>query len=105
MRFKQFTVKKQINFKNGNSLEVGQRVDVAIEKVDWRYILHIHSGSDEYRCSKRVLVSLGIKEPSLKTLEKCNNDGWCKSIFGKRVEPDGHDEYGSPSWLLLIGVI
>jgi len=45
------------------------------------------------------------KIPSFNTLERWMNDGVCKTPTGARVEPDGHDEYGSPSWLLVLGLI
>lgn len=45
------------------------------------------------------------KVPTIKTLQKWTNDGVCKTPFGKRVEPDGHDEFGAPSWLLIAGLI
>ena len=46
-----------------------------------------------------------FKAPSMRTLEKWVNDGICKSVLGKTVEPDGYDEDGSPSWLLALGMI
>ena len=46
------------------------------------------------------------KPPTLKTLEKWEFDsGTCKTVLGKKTEPDGTDEYGSPSWMLVMGVI
>jgi len=53
----------------------------------------------------RVRVSSAFRAPSVSTLEKWSNDGVCKSVLGKRVEPDGEDENGSPSWLLALGLI
>jgi hypothetical protein len=32
-------------------------------------------------------------------------DGVVKAQDGCRVEPDGHCEHGSPSWLLVIGIV
>ena len=46
-----------------------------------------------------------IKEPSMKSLEKWVSDGIGKSIIGKKVEPDGFDFNGMPSWLLVLGII
>ena len=45
------------------------------------------------------------KMPSLNKLEKMSNDGVCSTVTGKRVEPDGYGDDGSPSWLLVAGVI
>ena len=52
-----------------------------------------------------VRVSSAFREPSLKKLENWSNDGVCQSVLGERVEPDGWDSYGSPSWLLALGMI
>ena len=47
-----------------------------------------------------------IKQPSLSTIEKWESDrGMCKTILGAVTEPDGYDQYGSPSWMLVLGVI
>lgn len=53
----------------------------------------------------RVRVTSAFKSPSLNKLEKASDDGICPSVGGKRVEPDGWDENGSPSWLLALGMI
>lgn len=45
------------------------------------------------------------KPPSFKVMEKWSDDGVAKSVFGNRVEPDGWDHEGSPSWLLVLGMI
>jgi hypothetical protein len=45
------------------------------------------------------------KEPSLSTLEKWGSNGIAKSVLGAKVEPDGWDADGSPSWMLAVGVI
>jgi hypothetical protein len=50
-------------------------------------------------------MAFGIKRPSLKTLTKYTEEGISRSVFGKRVEPDGFDDEGSPSWLLAEGLI
>jgi len=46
-----------------------------------------------------------FKVPSLKTLEKWTFDSVCKSVSGKRCEPDGHGDDKSPSWLLALHMI
>ena len=46
-----------------------------------------------------------FKTPSLRTLTKAMNDGICPSITGARVEPDGYDSHGAPSWLIALGMI
>ncbi len=46
-----------------------------------------------------------LKTPSMKSLENWTNEGMCKSVFGSKVEADGHGVYGEPSWLLAMGMI
>lgn len=43
--------------------------------------------------------------PTLRTLEKWSNDGIARSTMGAKVEPDGTDANGAPSWLLALGMI
>ena len=44
------------------------------------------------------------KRPSQRTLEKYS-DCISKSVTGCKVEPDGYGPDGSPSWLLVLGLI
>lgn len=54
----------------------------------------------------RIRNAFRSKAPkSMKTLEKWAENGVAKSVLGKRVEPDGYDDEGSPSWLLVFGLI
>jgi len=54
---------------------------------------------------KTTRMALFFKAPTMKTLEKWSFDGVAKSVTGKRCEPDGHGNDGSPSWLLALGMI
>ncbi|MFA5409977.1 MAG: hypothetical protein WC343_14485 [Bacilli bacterium] len=45
------------------------------------------------------------KPPTETTLERWDNDGYCKALDGCRVEPDGTCEHGKPSWLIAMGMI
>jgi hypothetical protein len=45
------------------------------------------------------------KAPTTKTLEKWSYDGVARSVLNNKVEPDGWDHDGSPSWLLVYGII
>jgi len=46
------------------------------------------------------------KRPSLNTIEKWDWDrGACKTPTGAWTEPDGHDEFGCPSWQLIMGLV
>jgi len=45
------------------------------------------------------------KPPSTGKLTRMVYDGIASTVTGKRVEPDGHGTDGSPSWLLVMGLI
>lgn len=49
--------------------------------------------------------ALGKKPPGMGTMAKWVDEGVARSVLGRRVEPDGRDEHGSPSWLLALGLI
>ena len=46
-----------------------------------------------------------LKTPSVSTLERWSNNGTCKTVTGQVTEPDGTGMDGSPSWLLILGMI
>jgi hypothetical protein len=45
------------------------------------------------------------KPPTMKTLNKWSWDGIARSVLNQKVEPDGWDCFGSPSYLLVYGII
>ena len=45
------------------------------------------------------------KPPGMNSLTRMMNDGISTTPTGKRTEPDGHGDDGSPSWLLVMGLI
>lgn len=45
------------------------------------------------------------KVPGLRTLEKYSSEGVAKTVTGERTEPDGYGSDGSPSWMLVVGII
>lgn len=46
-----------------------------------------------------------IKQPSINTLQRWDEDGICNTVFGEKTEPDGYGPEGEPSWLLAMGMI
>jgi len=56
-------------------------------------------------CTHASVCRPGRKGPSLTTLEKWDARGGCKTPSGAWVEPDGRDQHGCPSWLLILGFI
>ena len=45
------------------------------------------------------------KPPTIKTLQKYSWDGIAKTVTGCKTEPDGYGPDGSPSWMLVVGII
>lgn len=56
-------------------------------------------------CGKLHNLFAEIERPSIQDLWDAFNTGSCPSILGERVEPDGWDSEGSPSWMIALGLI
>ena len=104
------TNNKEIKFKSGLVIPVGTNLTVTF--IAGQTVAELTGGSAgavpvslKLRCSSLPRYFSRFKEPSLKTMEKWSFDGVAKSMLGKRVEPDGYDEEGSPSWMLVAGII
>lgn len=105
---KSTTKMKMVASKIGITIESGESVEVT-KPSDLDNIVRVRTDD-----GRRILVLARnahkkltgfVKEPSMKVLEKWINDSTAKSITGKKVEPDGYDEDGFPSWLLVLGLI
>ena len=103
-----FIAKTTVNLKSGTIIREGSRIEAtwdqdgsvlsAIVKVDGQQL--------EKRVTNRVILALmNKKAPTYATLQKWDNAGYCRTILGNKTDPDGRDEYGSPSWLLAMGMI
>jgi len=110
------TTKKPLKSKSGFEIKAGERVIVNSfvnkegKKIDSYLEVLKKENKDEGRIIIRTISANNylngfIKAPSIKQLEKMNNDGIAKTITGKKTEPDGYGDDGSPSWMLVIGVI
>lgn len=104
---KTYTVAKDITLKSGYSIPVGEKITLEFVKEGFSYVMQvIHKDHDfKIRNTRFFNYLQGVKVPSEKTLWKWSEDGVAKSVFGNRVEPDGVDPKGAPSWLLLLGYI
>jgi len=91
---------KEIKLKDGSTLPTGLPVTFIAGK-DSRCLVH----SPAHPEALQVRITSAFKAPSMKSLERWNWDGICKTPTGKRVEPDGYGPDGSPSWLLVFGLI
>ncbi len=94
--------------KTGTVIAKGEKVTVAFdvqsgaEKSASRFSVQTDDGR---RIVTADFKAVGFKAPGLATLERYSDAGVAKSVFGARVEPDGWDASGSPSWMLAIGII
>lgn len=55
--------------------------------------------------AKTAAKVLEVDFPSDEDLARWVCDSLVYSVMGEQVEPDGYDCYGSPSWLLALGII
>lgn len=102
------TMKKQMVSQKGTTINAGESVDVTKHPNRDSYIRVKTSDGRAIVCmaySAHEKLTGFKSPPSMKTLEKWVSDSVAKSITGKRVEPDGYDTHGFPSWLLVIGLI
>jgi len=90
------------------TIPVGTKITINFDQNGGTSTLTI----DDSNITKKVSLSTLIKKctgftkmPSEATMERWMFDGVAKSITGKRVEPDGFGEDGSPSWLVALGLI
>jgi len=115
---KKGSLKKDVRLKNGDVIPKGTKVQidfrearndtVALMKTSWRG----KSNSDYMKEPLKVRIT-GLhamvtgfnKPPSEKRLWKMMDDAVATTPTGKRTEPDGHGPDGSPSWMLVLGLI
>jgi len=111
----QYTVKTDIKLKpkDGKPQEVipsGSTLKfVEVKNKGMKWYVHLYSDA----LNRNLLISmeffiqvlLNVKRPTIKTLEKWQSDSIANSIVGEKVELDGYDQYGFPSWVLYMGLI
>jgi hypothetical protein len=105
---KSYTLKREAKTKAAE-FKAGDKGDVEWYKDKNSYYMGRFTASDGRTFvfqAKNAWKYLGtMKEPSVSTLEKWENDGYCKTVTGARTEPDGEGPDGAPSWLLAMGMI
>jgi len=90
---------KQIKLKTGETLKAGLPVEFIPENPS-RCL--VHGGRET---PYKVRITSAFQSPTMEELEEYVYDSVVESVAGGRVEPDGYDEHGSPSWLLALGLI
>ena len=108
MKTHSFINKAEIKMKDGSVLPEGKKFSIRWEEtsIGHRPRVKVYGSDSEFKISNGSAIKmLGKKEPSISSLSRWNSNGNCKSILGETVEPDGTDSYGSPSWLIVKGLI
>lgn len=104
-------LKRDVKLKDGRTYAKGTIVEVkflgGVDKENGHRICEIHTETDSWKLSIGNLPSTvsGFVKPSEMTMEKWSDEGYCKTPTGKKTEPDGYADDGSPSWLLALGLI
>lgn len=109
MRSKKFSVKNEVTLKVGRTSErhtirKGDEVIVSWDEHN-RPLISVGPFRRQRASVKLTCKLLGIQMPTMEDLEEWTYDSVCESVYGHNVEPDGHDEEGSPSWLLALGLM
>ena len=112
------SLKRDVKLKDGRTFPKGSSVTVEFfgDKDNGHKVCEITVQSNDaqfatgHRTYKTAIANLpttvsGFTKPSLITMEKWNSEGYAKTPTGKKVEPDGYAEDGSPSWLLALGYL
>jgi len=55
--------------------------------------------------SRNYFKMFGKSIPTVDQLTRWSDEGYCKSLYGHKVEPDGWDHQGSPSMMIVLGMI
>jgi hypothetical protein len=100
---KSITLSKQgraMNWREGDELAVTPLSDFKAE------VQNVHTGDIIlFKIASLYKLSYDFVEPSAERCAEAMADDDCPSIAGASVEPDGHDEFGFPSILLVQGYI
>jgi len=104
---KSITLYRDITLKNGIILQKGLKGQISpLRDQNGRVSLR---GCNLYLPGYDDILKISytsiLRQPSVTSLMRWFESGICKSIGGKKVEPDGYDSDGFPSWLLVVGMI
>lgn len=98
---------KEISFKDGKTYKAGEMVEITPNKELNRACLKFKDSDKQYRLrySSLHLYFKGFKKmPTMKTIEKQFFDGVTTTPTGKKVELDGYDSDGFPSWFIILNI-
>ena len=100
MSMKTIKTTKEVTLKDGTLIPKGSYIDyVGPSLMETVGIFQV--GSRELKLRYRSV----LKSPSVNTLQKWEENGYCNTVFGERTEPDGFGPDHEPSWMLALGMI
>ena len=106
MKIREYKAKAEVKFKSGRVISVGETVAFRWDEGCNPILVRVGSEKLEQRVGISTWCKLvGKKLPTDKQLEHWVYDSVCLTPLGNRVEPDGHDSEGCPSWLMVLGLI
>lgn len=104
-----FTTKAGIRFpKSGDTVPAGATVELHVseQRPDRMYFRYANDNPKtvQFQAAHKYFKGFGAP-PTLRRLEKMGHDGVVTTPTGHRTEPDGYGPDGSPSWMLVLGLI
>jgi hypothetical protein len=102
------TLKTDLRLKNGKVIPKGTEAIISWPQRRIAPRLEIKGRQNGITMGNRSLHKYfsGFRAcPSVSTMKKWANDGMAQSVLGSKVELDGRDSLGSPSWILVEGLI
>ena len=101
--------KKLVTFKNGETWPAGICINIEINENNPGVALinRISNPEDIKRCKSINLFKWFKRFESFTTkdIDQAIEKGYCPSLTGEKVEPDGWDHENMPSFLLACGMI
>lgn len=104
---KKYTISKPIKWKDGSVTEAGESVEVSYKRGNHTTAFLMLAGTPKgVRITNLSLYLKGYpKMPGMSALERMSDAASVPTPSGYKVEPDGYGPDGSPSWMLVAGVI
>jgi hypothetical protein len=110
--FKTLELKRELNYsKHEVPCQIPTGTQVVVywsEKIPSRIYFDFggHLRATRTANMKNTFYGKFKKMPTITTLQKWDmQGGYCETVTGHRTETDGYGPDGSPSWMLVLGVI
>jgi hypothetical protein len=88
------------------TITAGTSCDVRFYKKDNHDLMEVKAPNGAvWNFSTIIGIQFFKKLPSQRQIENWVYDSVCSTPLGNRVEPDGYDKHGCPSWLLILRLI